>query len=98
MMMRGEGFWPMMTSSQKPKFLVNYWGFTRNFTKFFSKSAKYSEFKIKFTYLNDILCLWLKFTILKDKFKQFKFLHEAHSTLYLKMCIFMAYILIGLLL
>ena len=31
----GEGgLWSMMTSSQKSKFCVNFWDFTRNFSKF----------------------------------------------------------------
>ena len=51
----GEGgFWPMMTSSQKPKFSVNFWDFPRNFPKFFLKICKIrakfsSKFNIKIT-------------------------------------------------
>ena len=26
-------FWPMMTSSQEPHFLVNFWDFSKNFPK-----------------------------------------------------------------
>ena len=37
----GEGgVWPMMTSSQKYKFLVNFWDFTGNFSKIFRKIYK----------------------------------------------------------
>ena len=32
----GEGvFWPIMTSSQEPNFLVNFWDFSRIVPKFF---------------------------------------------------------------
>ena len=30
-------FWPMMTSSQEPQFLVNFWDFSKNFSKIFLK-------------------------------------------------------------
>ena len=37
-MTRGRGvFWPMMTSSQEPQFFVNFWDFSRNFSKIFLK-------------------------------------------------------------
>ena len=37
----GEGvFWPMMTSSQEPQFLVNFWDFSKNFSKIFLKIYK----------------------------------------------------------
>ena len=37
----GEGvFWPMMTSSQKPQFLVNFWDFSKNFSKIFLRIYK----------------------------------------------------------
>ena len=37
----GEGvFWPMMPSSQKPQFLVNFWDFSKNFSKIFLRIYK----------------------------------------------------------
>ena len=53
----GEGgvFWPMMTSSQEPHFLVNFWYFSKNFSKIFLKvyksGQKFSTFRGNF-YLN----------------------------------------------
>ena len=54
----------MMTSSQKPKFSVNFWDFYGIFQKFSPKFAKFSsKFKIEIIYLNDTLCLWLNFMV-----------------------------------
>ena len=36
-------FWPMMTSSQEPNFLVNFWDFSRIFPKFFKKLTKFGQ-------------------------------------------------------
>ena len=38
----GDGgvFWPMMTSSQESQFLVNFWDFSKNFSKIFLKIYK----------------------------------------------------------
>ena len=52
----GEGvFWPMMTSSQEPHFLVNFWDFSKSFSKIFLKvyksGQKISTFRGNF-YLN----------------------------------------------
>ena len=33
-------FWPMMTSSQESHFLVNFWNFSKNFSKTFLKIYK----------------------------------------------------------
>ena len=48
-------FWPMMTSSQEPLFLVNFWDFSKNFSKIFLKvyksGQKFSTFRGNF-YLN----------------------------------------------
>ena len=33
-------FWPMMTSSQESHFLVNFWDFSKNFSKTFLKIYK----------------------------------------------------------
>ena len=48
----GRGvFWPMMTSSQKPQFLVNFWDFSKNFSKIpeYTKSGqKFSTFQGNF--------------------------------------------------
>ena len=48
-------FWPMMTSSQEPQFLVNFWDFSKNFSKIFLKIyeiwKKISTFQGNF-YLN----------------------------------------------
>ena len=33
-------FWPMMTSSQEPQFLVNFWVFSKNFSKIFLQIYK----------------------------------------------------------
>ena len=33
-------FWPMMTSSQEPQFLGNFWDFSKNFSKILRKIYK----------------------------------------------------------
>ena len=47
----GEGgVWPMMTSSQKHTFLVNFWDFTRNFSKIFLNFfSKFTNSEQKFS-------------------------------------------------
>ena len=56
-------FWPMMTSSQEPHFLVNFWDFSKNFSKILPQNLQHLDknfqlFKEIFTKINVILFLW----------------------------------------
>ena len=55
-------FWPMMTSSQESHFLVNFWDFSKNFSKIFLKIykiwTKFSTFQGNF-YLNECYTIFM---------------------------------------